>query len=680
MLVVLFHLWPDRVTGGYVGVDVFFVISGYLITSHLMREVDRTGTISLSQFYARRIRRLLPAALLVLAVTAVAVLLWVPRSLWQLFSQEIGASALYFVNWMLAFSSVDYFAADNAPSPVQHYWSLSVEEQFYLVWPLLVLVVVLITRTASAIVRKRALIGTFAVVFLVCLTYSVIATNASQQFAYFTTPAHGWEFAAGGILALALPNTLEGAPRLRAALSWVGFMTVLASGFIFNADSAFPGYIALLPTVGALLILAAGISHTAWSPRRIVELRPVQFVGDVSYSLYLWHWMPIVILPYILDRDLGIPQKLLILVGAIVLAWLTKILVEDPVRSAPRMRHRRVTYPAALLASALVVALCAVPYVTVETTKSDAVRYLSEHGQTTPEEARECFGAAAAEPGADCADSHTVIDVLGPVFASNSPQASSLRVDTPGDPYFNKRCERVGDTGISRCDIGSRDPDETIVLVGDSHVNHVIKPFLALAREKNWLVVRLMATSCRPSVQSFYESNVKAENSARCQKWKSNIGEYVSNLPKTDIIVTSGATQGYYHAPGTPDAERVADGFEAMWEPWLESGHRLLAISDVPGVSGDTVPVCIEKAKTLTDPCAAPRETAIGPDPILIAAERITDPNFASIDLYDYFCDEELCHQVVGGLIVLKDTNHMTGTFAETLSPYVWTTLKGLMR
>ncbi|MCW2807720.1 MAG: oatA 3, partial [Marmoricola sp.] len=139
LLVLLFHLWPDRLPGGYIGVDVFFVISGFLITSHLLREVDRTGSVSLAGFWARRLRRLLPAAYVVLLTTAVAVLAWVPRLLWEQFFGEILAAALYVENWTLAVNSVDYLAADNSPSPAQHYWTLSAEEQFYLAWPLLVL-------------------------------------------------------------------------------------------------------------------------------------------------------------------------------------------------------------------------------------------------------------------------------------------------------------------------------------------------------------------------------------------------------------------------------------------------------------------------------------------------------------------------------------------------------------
>ena len=211
LLVVLFHLWPNRVPGGYIGVDVFFVISGFLITSHILREVDRTGSVSLTQFWARRLRRLLPASYVVLAVSAVGVLLFVPRLVWQQFFGEILAAALYVENWALALDSVDYLAAENTPSPAQHYWTLSAEEQFYLVWPVLVLLGIwLARRRVSTSPTGDHGGGVRGGVFVVLaagvaasLAYSLWVTATNPALAYFVTPARAWEFGAGALLAFA---------------------------------------------------------------------------------------------------------------------------------------------------------------------------------------------------------------------------------------------------------------------------------------------------------------------------------------------------------------------------------------------------------------------------------------------------------------------------------------------
>ena len=212
LLVVLYHLWPGRLPGGYIGVDVFFVISGFLITSHLLRESTTTGRIALARFWARRARRLLPAAYLVLAATSVAVVAWLPVSAWQQNFRQIIASTLYVQNWVLAADSVDYLASDADPAAAQHYWSLSIEEQFYLVWPLLILAAtVWAARRASSPIR--ATWWAIGVPTVASLLFSLWITQENPPAAYFVTPARAWQFGAGGLLALFLAGRASHVPR-----------------------------------------------------------------------------------------------------------------------------------------------------------------------------------------------------------------------------------------------------------------------------------------------------------------------------------------------------------------------------------------------------------------------------------------------------------------------------------
>ncbi|MFC6344952.1 acyltransferase family protein, partial [Nocardioides hankookensis] len=201
LLVIAYHLYPNRVPGGYVGVDVFFVLSGFLITSHLFREADSTSHLSLVRFWGRRIRRLLPASLLVLAVSLVLTWVWVPQSMWEQTLRQIGASALYVENWALAAEAVDYSAIGNEPTLVQHYWSLSVEEQFYLVWPLLVVAALLLVRRRGVALRP-VLTGVFGAVVLASFVYSVVITSHDTARAYFVTPTRAWEFGVGALVGL----------------------------------------------------------------------------------------------------------------------------------------------------------------------------------------------------------------------------------------------------------------------------------------------------------------------------------------------------------------------------------------------------------------------------------------------------------------------------------------------
>jgi len=228
LLVVAGHTWPDAVPGGFVGVDVFFAISGFLITSHLLREIDRTGTLCLAAFWARRARRILPAALAILLCCALATVVLVPENLWHQYFTEVRFSTGYAENWHLADVAVDYFAADDAPSPVRHFWSLSAEEQFYLVWPVLILAALVASRGQSPANRRRTIAVTLALLAMVSLAYSLHETQANPARAYFVTPTRAWEFAAGGLLAL-LPQSARLHPRLRPALSWAGIALIAAA-------------------------------------------------------------------------------------------------------------------------------------------------------------------------------------------------------------------------------------------------------------------------------------------------------------------------------------------------------------------------------------------------------------------------------------------------------------------
>jgi peptidoglycan/LPS O-acetylase OafA/YrhL len=297
-MVVVYHLYPSLLTGGFAGVDVFFVISGFLITGHLLREYHKTGRVALLDFWGRRAKRLVPAAAVVLTVTWVASRLLLPATRLADTASQIRASALYFQNWQLAWNAVDYLKSDSAASPVQHFWSLSVEEQFYLGWPLLFLLAALVALTARGTEQKRA--RGHHVAFLLAgavvagsLWYSVYYTHANPAGAYFVTTTRIWELGIGGLLAL-LPAGLSHRISRLGLLGWAGLGLVIASGFVLSGTNAFPGFLALLPAGGAAALILGGSAAGRFGPHRLMSARPMVFIGGISYSLYLWHWPHIV--------------------------------------------------------------------------------------------------------------------------------------------------------------------------------------------------------------------------------------------------------------------------------------------------------------------------------------------------------------------------------------------------
>ena len=333
LAVVLYHFWPARFSGGYVGVDIFFVISGFLITAHLMRELTATGTVRLGQFWARRARRLLPASLLVLLFCALVAMspYLTPISALPNEVREILASTFYVENWYLALNSADYLNHAGDPATVQHYWSLSLEEQFYVMWPLIMLLAAWIAVKWFRGARRRAVIAALGVVTAASFVFCVIFTITDPAPAYFVTFGRMWQFGVGAMVAL-IP-----ALRIRNAvgsfvLGWAGIVVLVLVIFRFDGQTPFPGYMAAIPTLAAAAVIAASNTERWWYPTRLLALRPAQFVGDISYSLYLWHWPLIIIAPSVPFWGLTIYHRVALLLLCFVLAWLTKRFVEDPAR------------------------------------------------------------------------------------------------------------------------------------------------------------------------------------------------------------------------------------------------------------------------------------------------------------------------------------------------------------
>jgi peptidoglycan/LPS O-acetylase OafA/YrhL len=331
--VVLYHSWPGLAPGGQVGVDVFFVVSGFLITGMLVREAAASGTISTPRFYLRRATRLLPSAIIVLSFCVVMTAWVCERDEQRQFYFESVGSLLYAQNWI-------QLLGDGATTPMQHFWSLAVEEQFYLLWPMLVLLAVALARRFAAD-KTKALAVVLGAVTVLSFAYCVWQTGQDHAVAYYSTFARAWEFGVGGLLALAPKAAWMLRPQLRAALSWAGLAVILGSVLIAADQETFPGVVAAAPVLGTAAVIAAGTTGIAWAPDRILEFAPVQWQGGISYALYLWHWPLLAFAPYVT----GVPSEswfmVILLAAAVVLAWATTRWIEIPIRVAARVGRSR---------------------------------------------------------------------------------------------------------------------------------------------------------------------------------------------------------------------------------------------------------------------------------------------------------------------------------------------------
>ncbi|HEY6017005.1 MAG TPA: acyltransferase, partial [Gaiellaceae bacterium] len=338
LVVALGHAGVGFLGGGYVGVDVFFVLSGFLITGLLLDEARRTGTVSLAGFYTRRARRILPAAALTLVATELAayVLLNFVRAR-QVMWDSVWA-AFFGANVHFSRIETDYFARDRPPSPIQHFWTLAVEEQFYLVWPALLGLVLfgalLLRRRRGAVTpaSTRRLLAVLLLATAASLAWSMVETSRLPTAAYFSTFARAWELGLGAALAVVAGPVAALRAELRATAGWLGFGAIALASTTFSSRTAFPGYAALLPTLGAALVIAGGTGgQPAYGVGRLLSVAPMRWVGDRSYTLYLWHWPILILAMEYAGHRLSLVQNLALLAGAVAVSALTFRFYENPI-------------------------------------------------------------------------------------------------------------------------------------------------------------------------------------------------------------------------------------------------------------------------------------------------------------------------------------------------------------
>ncbi|WP_167762229.1 acyltransferase family protein [Blastococcus sp. CT_GayMR20] len=661
LIVVLYHLWPLRLTGGFVGVDVFFVVSGFLITSHLLREVTRTGTISLGRFWARRARRLLPASLLVLVVVLAMTLAVVPDSYWRQWMGEVSASAVYGQNWLLAFDAVDYLAAHNAASPVQHFWSLSLEEQFYVVWPLLMVLVTAAARGRSERATRAMLLTAVVVVGLVSLVVSVFWTSRMPASAYFVTPTRMWEFAAGGLLAFVPTVIAENRRTQRSLLSLTGFVAIAWAAVTFNGATAFPGSAALLPVLGTVAVIAAGCPTGPWSLRPLLALPPVQFLGDVSYSMYLWHWPFIVVVPIVTAAPLTTAHKAAILGASVLVAWLTKVGVEDRFRGAPvvqRARPRRVL--AAAVAASIGVAAGGAAVVQV----LDA-RIASAAQATLDATVDACFGAAAMDVVQGCGDPFAITGMMTPAFAKTDTNAVA-------DPAGGWQCETPrGESALRRCEFGdTTGPVRTIAMLGDSHAMHYMAALRALAEERGWRVVTYFKSACSGTGASDVVLPDRPDDQQACAAWGTAAHQAIAADRSIDTVIFANWGQVYLQDNGAREIQ--PSRYAAAWDALSTAGKTVVVIRDLPRTVDDAdVPDCLSTHAANPTVCDTQQSVSLHRDAAAEAAAGWPDGSVRLLDLTEKYCRDGVCHARIGGAIVYSDAGHLTNTFARSLAPYI---------
>ncbi len=670
--VVLYHAGIPGITGGYIGVDVFFVISGFLITGLLFREASTTNTVALGRFYGARARRLLPAAATVGTITAiVAAAVLPPLQARSVFLDGI-ASALYVGNYRFAARGTDYLASDT-PSPFQHYWSLGVEEQFYLVWPVVIIAVAWsvgrIPRLRGAAARATPYAVVLAVIAAASLTAGALWTRTSPSWAFFSLPTRAWELAAGGLVALSLQQWRRLSPRTASIAGWGGLGLILLTCTQLDSHTPYPGTEALLPVLGTALIIGGGAVTGGLGPGRLLCRPAMRAIGRISYSWYLWHWPVLLLMPALVSESAGLPTKLSATAVSAGLAVITLHLVENPGRFAAALR-RSAKVSLVMAGGATAATACACMLLL------NAIPEPAGHGVAAPR-----ANIVAASPIKDPAVSPQEAAVRQAFDQAREALALAVGlravpsnldpplVQAPDDKaaVFVNGCVRSWrDVGQSECATGDTASPTTVALIGDSHAAMWNPAFEQLAEQRHWRLETLAKVTC-PLQDLHILSPYLGREYTECEQWRAQIMDRMSaEHPRLIVLDMSRRYGGDF-------------GFTSYDPAWIDSlgrtvaqlrgtGATVLVLGPAPDPHS-SAPTCLSAHLDDVSACTPTKPAALDGDGI--AAEQAVTARSGGhyADLTDMFCTPDRCPIIVGNTLVFRDDNHVTTEYAQLVAP-----------
>ena len=662
-LVVLNHSGVPFMSGGYVGVDVFFVVSGFLITQILVREASFTGGISLTRFYARRARRILPAAALVLLVTTVVSGLTMSASRVQEVVQDVLWASAFAANIHYAQLDTDYFSLDRALSPVQHYWSLAVEEQFYLLLPLIILVLVAWGRR-RLIARRRfpgrwvtgVVVGALAAA---SLAWSVIDTQTSATSAYFSSLTRGWELGVGVMLALAVPRLARLTRRSRVLLSSVGLAAILYAAATFDSTTPFPGWHALVPVLGAGAVIASGVGLDGQGPGRVLTWRPFTWVGDLSYSIYLWHWPALVLAaPLFTGEDPEWLQKTVLMGGVLALSMLTYHLVEQPFRrgriTGLRGRASLLLWPVTV--GAVLLSTVWVTQYEQHLEKERAVAAAAYYDRFQPSAGS---GSGASIP--------TLVQQSVKLADDGAPIHFPLaNLDGLHDDHWAEAYPCFAafkDTTAPSCVLGDPNADTTVAALGDSHMGMWLPSLDAMGAADHFRVIPYVKWAC-PSVDVPTLAINGPEGT--CDQFREWSLEQVRAL-KPDIILISNRVL-------PPNLDASEDDLVSVWEAGVRSTLATMSeiaptvriFSDVPRVEVDPGD-CLSARDSTMATCTLPA-TQRSHEGIRATRRAAKEAGVKFVNVEPLTCSKYRCPLVVDQTVTYRDDDHISLTWGRRLT------------
>ncbi|TCI97373.1 acyltransferase family protein [Aeromicrobium sp. IC_218] len=656
LTVVLYHIDLAWLPGGFVGVDIFFVISGFLITGLLVREVERDGRVSLSRFYARRFKRLLPASATVIVATMVASYLFLPVTRWKDTAFDAVASAFYVINWRLADRAVDYSAEDDAVSPLQHFWSLAVEEQFYIVWPLLIILVAVLVRRGHLQMRP-AMFGGLLLIFVPSLAYSVYWTQQSPDTAYFITTTRLWELALGGLVAIAVPVLNRMRPNLAAALTWAGLAGIVASVLLQDDQMPWPSYYALLPIVASAAVIAGGPAAGARGAGFLLDRSVMRWFGGLSYSLYLWHWPMIVIYEAWSPGEESTLELLPVAVASLAAAWVTHHVIENPVRFSKVMESTRNALAAgvALTIVGVVAGFTLNGAIQVEQTP---VAKDAKGAQVLGEDPR-------GNPAGDPVDS---VEAFAP---------SLTEVEDDNANEATRSCDQdIEGTDPASCTFGDPEGETVVAMIGNSKTRQWIPVMDEIGKERGWRIESFTKSACEFTAAPTRNGSDPLDDYPECDEWNRNVVRTVTEDLKPDrvftVLDTLKVAQESEDVPADELRTTRIEGVQQWWRTLTDAGIDVAVLTAGPRLQLN-IPDCVGSNEGHLTRCAVDRDKAYSTVWSVEDAEAAVDgvEGVGLVDMNGWVCPGEQCAPIIGDVLVYYDTHHVTATYTKTMRPFL---------
>ncbi|MUK87361.1 acyltransferase family protein [Ornithinibacillus sp. L9] len=627
LLVAIYHIWIGSVSGG---VDVFFIVSGYLITISLVTKMERQGKINYLEYVLGLTRRLIPLAFTVLFSVALISFIIIPQLQWKQIISEIFSSAFYYQNWQLATNAVDYLAQNNEASPLQHFWALSIQGQFYVTWPLVIFIAYVISTKLLKTPIRKTLLAILSIMFIASIGYSIYITTTNQPWAYFDTFARVWEFCLGGILALLIPYlSLKRAISL--IVGWLGLAIICFTGVILPVSTVFPGYAALLPTTGVILVIISAENGSKFGVDRLLGMKPFQYFGNISYGFYLWHW-PLLTFYYanFATDTVSFTAGIGIMILTTILSIISAKLIEKPIR---KISVRQSKVKLALILFVFIISVMLVNTSWGYYSNKKESKFTDEYHVEDYPGAVAAFGNIKPNP-----DKEPILQEAEE--ASLLPSFYSSR-----SCYSNNKDE----TEVKICSFGeTENPKYTIALVGGSHSGHWFPALEELSEKLKLQIDVYNKDGCR-----FTDDDMGGRMTEACMEWNENVLEpLMKNSP--DIIFTTANVNS---------EDTVPIGYINQWKKFEEISE-IFAIRDNPRMN-EKIPLCLE-TKSIEE-CSKPREEALSETPPWENTDGIPS-NVTFADLSDSFCDAETCYPVIGNIIVYRDQHHLTTLYVKTMA------------